>query len=309
MFNLAIMNTITRSLIILFIGFFISISTSFAQTDSTKNVVYDVVSLTKGGLKQGKILSHDESTGILVFKDKYGRVYTLNSNEYEYFKEDQIFIDRDKRRADKKKAKADKKKAKGIHPRKETEFEISVGFSQNAIFTRNKFIADELYIEGRGIRNEVPSALRVSAGKYLNRRNFFGLNSELGFLGEINYLSVGARYSYQYDAHKGNVAMYIPIEFNYQRTGFATRYTTFDYYSGGYTYYSSAEIPTTLNSYSIGLGHGLAFILPNKRSIGLEFLVQKSFFMNSKLVPEEGVEPPNVTFRTSTIRLSLIFNI
>ena len=119
--------------------------------------VYDVVAVYKSTTDgrgrtrnyvselKGEILNYDESTGVLTFKDKDGRIYSFKSDEYKYFEYDKEFT----------------RKVKNfvLRPRKESEFEISAGFRASFINLNDNFSADDYYVWSGGGSSDLPISI------------------------------------------------------------------------------------------------------------------------------------------------------
>ena len=275
--------------------------------------VYDVVAVYKSTTDgrgrtrnyvselKGEILNYDESTGVLTFKDKDGRIYSFKSDEYKYFEYDKEFT----------------RKVKNfvLRPRKESEFEISAGFRASFINLNDNFSADDYYVWSGGGSSDLPISIFLGAGKYFGRRHYLGLNGEMVLTSYgSGYISTGLRYCYQYDANKRNVAFYLPVELNYFRSNYDQNFQVNDTVietSGGGTsisYPSNKNLEYSLSAVSVSLGQGIDFIMNNKHSIAIELSLVKYFPFGIKFKDLEQ-ESPNVRFSGNGFRLSLIYNI
>jgi hypothetical protein len=275
--------------------------------------VYDVVAVYKSTTDgrgrtrnyvselKGEILNYDESTGVLTFKDKDGRIYSFKSDEYKYFEYDKEFT----------------RKVKNfvLRPRKESEFEISAGFRASFINLNDNFSADDYYVWSGGGSSDLPISIFLGAGKYFGRRHYLGLNGEMALTSYgSGYISTGLRYCYQYDANKRNVAFYLPVELNYFRSNYVQNFQVNDTVietSGGGTsisYPSNKNLEYSLSAVSVSLGQGIGFIMNNKHSIAIELSLVKYFPFGIKFKDLEQ-ESPNVRFSGNGFRLSLIYNI
>ncbi len=277
----------------LFLG---NLSLSAQEADTT----YDVVYLKKGGMLKGEILVFEERDGDLTFRDTKGRVYSLSREDYDYFIEDKVF-------AVKGRAKANRV----IRPRKETEMELSVGFSAAYLFLAHNLKPDDYYLNGIYSELYFPMSFKFGAGKYLNKQNFIGLNAEFAFALEgENYFNLGLRYIYQYDAHKSNTAFYIPIEAGFNRLAITERFSVSDtlFDDNGWSYPSDRYIETYFNSLGVSLGQGVSFILNNKKSISLELSFFKNFILSQGYIDLERAAP-KIDYKMSGLRFSLLYNI
>lgn len=275
--------------------------------------VYDVVAVYKSTTDgrgrtrnyvselKGEILNYDESTGVLTFKDKDGRMYSFKSDEYKYFEYDREFT----------------RKLKNfvLRPRKESEFEISAGFRASFINLNDNFSADDYYVSSGGGSSDLPISIFLGAGKYFGRSHYLGLNGEMALTSYgSGYISTGLRYCYQYDANKRNVAFYLPVELNYFRSNYDQNFQVNDTVietSGGGTsisYPSNKNLEYSLSAVSVSLGQGIGFIMNNKHSIAIELSLVKYFPFGIKFKDLEQ-ESPNVRFSGNGFRLSLIYNI
>lgn len=291
----------------------------FAQNDTIHkepNVnieVYDVVAVKKSTTDgrgrtrnyvselKGEILNYDESTGVLTFKDKNGRMYSFQSDEYKYFEYDKEFTK--------------KVKTFVLRPRKEYEIEISTGFRTTLINFKDNFSSDDYYVWSGGGNSDLPIALYLGAGKYFGRQHYLGINGEIALKSYgRGYLSTGIRYCYQYDAYKRNVSLYLPVELNYFRSNYDQNFQVNDTVieiSGGAisTYYpSDKNLEYTLSGASVSLGQGFGFIINNKHSLAIELSLVKYFPFNVKYYNLEQ-DPPKVRFSGNGFRLSLLYNL
>lgn len=284
------------------------------KTEPTIKVeVYDVVAVYKehqdgrGNVQKftseikGKILSYDSSTGLLTFKGLDGKMYSFKAGEYKYFEYDKQFTSKIK-------------KSVQVYPRKESEFEFSLGFRTSLIAMRDDFTPDNYYLNSNGGYWELPVSIYLGAGKYFSRRHFVGVSGEIPVLTGDNFFSGGLRYCYQYDAHKGNVAFYLPIELQYFHVKTDANYqvsdTVYDQQPGGLvTYYSSYKnLEYTINTFSLSVGQGFSFVKNNKHSLALELSLVRFFPFEPKFLNLDR-EPPKTNFDGNGLRFSLIYNI
>ena len=283
------------------------------QKDPTVKVeIYDVVAVYKehrdgrGNIRQytselkGEILSYDATTGLLTFKGLDGKMYSFKSGEYKYFEYDKQFTS--------------KVKNTQVYPRKESEFEFSGGFRVSWVAIRDDFTADDYYVNSNGGYWELPVSIYLGLGKYFSRRHFVGISGEIPVLSDGKFFSGGLRYAYQYDAHKRNVAFYLPVELQYFHVKTDARFqvndTVYDPQSGGTVYYypSDLNLEYKLSSLSLSLGQGFSFIMKNKHSLALELSLVRFFPFESKYLNLDR-ESPKTKFTGSGFRFSLIYNI
>lgn len=280
------------------LGLIISISGQ-AQTDTTDYQVYDIIYLTKGGSMKGEILSFDEETGGLVFKDIYGRKYSLGREEYEYFVEDKAFPVR-------------RKSDKPLKARKQDGLSFHVGLSTGILNIPINFDEDDYYFNAPDALSETPILLKIGGGKQLNRESFFGATVEVGLSTySESFFNAGARYTYQYDAANGNVGFYVPFELKFQTMKFETVYTVADtvYWSEGFSVWSKDhEVDVQLTSVNLSLGHGFAFMLPNEKSLSLEVALVKHFVLSQEFSNTYFIDP-QATYDVIGGRFALLFNL
>lgn len=269
-----------------------------AQTDSSAYEVYDIIYLKEGGILKGNILSFDDPTGFIVFQDVYGRKYSLGREQYKYFEENKVFPVKKKRRTE-------------ILPRKENEWEINLGLSTSYLWISHDFTPDQYILNGVDNLADIPFCLKVGAMKYINRVHSVGLTSEFVlFQQNRQYFNGGLKYRFHYDKTNSNVGYYLPVELVYNTTGFKTSFQVADtvFTDNGWTYPADKELEVNIKSIALNLGHGFAFILPNKRSVQLEFNVSRHFNLSQKITGNVQKKPES-SFGLSGIRMSLLFNI
>lgn len=277
---------------------------SVAQSDSVVIETYDIVYLKKGDIIKGQIISFDPSDGDITMVSEDGRKYFLTSNDYSSFKED----------IPAKKKKRAKDEPFVLNDRKESEFELSLGFSlpfQNGFAEAN--IENDLYY-GANFYNS-PLSLNFGFGKYFNRKHFTGLNVDFtGSSAKSLSYSVAGRYSHQYDAYKRNIAFYIPIDlaYGYFRNNFNLTYNNFenDTTFNGEPYVENR--PSTEDfDYSVGyvgltLGHGIQFILKSKNSIAIEIAYMKAFVISQQNYTDNTKAPLDIEL--GGVKFSLKYN-
>lgn len=147
---LKITNRIITITLISFLSLAIHAQIDTLKKEPTIKVeVYDVVAVYKehqdgrGNVQKftselkGKILTYDSSTGLLTFKSIDGKMYSFKAGEYKYFEYDKQFTSKIK-------------KSVQVYPRKETEFEFSLGFRTSLIAMRDDFTPDNYYLNSNG---------------------------------------------------------------------------------------------------------------------------------------------------------------
>jgi hypothetical protein len=288
-----------QSLFSVLIFSFLFTLAGYGQEDSSGFEVYDVIYLKDGSVVKGEILSFDEPTGGIVFKDTGGRTFSYSREQYDYFIENKVFpVEKTKKPID-------------IKPRKETEWEFNLGFSAAWLKMSHEFTADDYYTNSIYSQVNLPLCFKVGGGKYLNRQNFIGLTGELALISRNSYFGAGVRYFYQYDGYKKNATFYIPVELQFVSTGVSTMFQVNDttYEDGGsYSYPSTVYIETGFQLVSLSAGQGFSFIMNNKKSLALEFSVVKQYVLSEKFLNVEGVLPKS-TYSTAGVKFALIFNI
>ena len=287
-----------KRLILLF-SFCLIAGVASAQTDTLRTEVHDVLCLLKGGEIKGTILSFDEIGGGIVFRDLNGKVYSLAREEYRYFIEDKEF-------------EVKQKGPKVLHPRKESGLAIQVGLSAAYLDLSHDFTPDDYYLNAVQSQADMPVALKVVAGSYLNRANFIGLTAEYALLsGNSPSWQAGLRYLHQYDGYKTNLGLYIPLELAYQHqvvtANFALNDTIFDG-TGGYSFPDNRDLTASMNAVSISAGHGFAFMLANEKSVSLELTIVAHLLLSQQFedLPREA---PDSRFITRGAKLAVVFGL
>ena len=301
--------------LITFIAIALLSVTVYAQNDtisspqSTTVEIYDVVAVYRehqdgrGRTRQftselkGEIIKYDESTGVLTFKGIDGRMYSFNSDQYEYFQYDKEFASRRK------------KKQKVVKPRKDSGYEISIGLSNGALNIPSGFEPDETYYSGIEAGFAWMVCLKGGVSKYLNKYSSVGLTAEYSLVTpEINYFNFGARYQYIYNPAR-NGAFYFPIELKFSHFQ-AEHYYQVDetvYVDGGSYWPNELDAQVTLNAIEMNLGQGVSFAIQNKRSISLELMLLNQFVLSEKVEVPNNVSP-NTNYRVNGIKLSFFMN-
>lgn len=263
---------------------------AFAQPTAETQTI-DVIYMKDGRVLQGQILLFEEKDGDITFQDSYGRKYSITREEYKYFEENQIIRDRRSMRDT------------VLLSRKENEIEFSVGLSYGWYNPTASFTEDAYYLENLNNSTYYPINLHIGAGKYFNRKHFLGINAEYSIISGLSpVINVNGRYSYQYDAYKKNTASYIPIEIGYTSLVNSTSFYLKD--TASFMGFEQQNYTIKTSAVNIGIGHGFNFIMKDKRSLALEFLVYKYFILNESF---QGVMQGTPTFSTSPIGAKLAF--
>ena len=281
-----------------------------ANTQNDTVEIYDVVAVYKshtdgrGRTRQftseikGEILNYDESTGLLTFKGIDGRMYSFNSNQYEYFEYNKEFISK-------------KKKQKVLNPRKEIGFEFSAGLSAGFLNIPTGFQLDENYVGGPTEGFELPICLKLGGSKYLNKNSLIGLTAEYSLLSsETTYFNVGARYQYLYNTNR-NASFYFPIEVkfsHYEADYYRFQYNDTIFTNDGYSWPTDFDADLTINALELNIGQGISFALKEKRSLSLELMLIKQFILSEELTIPANITPPQTDFSVNGMKLSVFMN-
>jgi hypothetical protein len=260
---------------------------------------YDLIYMKDGrGILKGEILVFDEEDGHIVFLDTEGRKYTIARYEYDYFIEDKVVI-------------VNEGTTLVLNPRKNNEIEVSVGLIGGYINLDQTVTPDDLYIDGNTGLGFLPVSFKLSIGKFLDRQNFVGLTADIGLLGEAKtYFNGGLRYVHQYKNYKRNVAFYLPLELQYGNLTSLVNYSTTDtnFTDGGYSYPTYKDIEMSIQSIGLHVGQGVAFILPDKKSIKIELTIVKNFVLGYKAL-NTNAPTPSATFNQAGIRLGVLYSL
>jgi hypothetical protein len=280
--------------VLLMFGFF----QTLAQSDTTGTQTYDIVYLKDGRTLKGQIVVFEEEDGDIIFKSLDGLTYSLSRKEYMSFKEnvqvqrqDNMFV---------------------LKPRKENEFEFSLGFSASILNIRTDFKPDDYYRE-EGNGGDALVAFRLGAGKYFNRQHYLGAALDLVILSDGKDAFSGFfRYCNHYRSSKKNTALYLPVEIGYNRfninTNFGTIKALIDDQGNTYNYYGYKNIETSFSSMVFNFGQGLSFAMNDKKSIAIEFSVFKNFFVKHKFI-DLNEPAPNASFGIDGLKLMVAYNI
>jgi hypothetical protein len=165
------------------------------------------------------------------------------------------------------------------------------------------FTEDAYYLQNLNNNSYYPINLRVGAGKYFNRKHFLGLNAEYSIIAGVSPLfNVNGRYSYQYDAYTKNTSSFIPIEI-----GFTSLVNTTSFYladTSSFMGFKQQDFTIKTSALNIGIGHGFNFMMKDKRSLALEFLIYKYFILNESF---QGPMQGTPMFSSSPIGAKLAF--
>ncbi|MEM7160936.1 MAG: hypothetical protein AAF487_00720 [Bacteroidota bacterium] len=259
-----------KYILFLFIALF-SFS-SFAQ-EEPEYEVFDVIYRKEGGAIKGEILSFDEASGTIVFKDRNGNKYTFGREDYTHFRENERFEVR-------------KKKERVLKERKNNELAFEAGFYYNYLTLDLNFTEDDYLINGDNNYWEAPLFLKLAGGKFLDEKNFIGGTFEYAIsLDGDDFYSLGARYKHYYDAGNNNLGLYIPVELKYSAfsgpTNLAVNDTLFEP-DGSYSWPLDLTAKAEFAALNLTLGHGFSVILDNKKYLNLELYVNTLFALKEE---------------------------
>ena len=282
--------------------------TSFAQkdtvmVDSVLYVKFDVVHFKGQPPVRGEITSFDTNSGLVVIMDEYGITHSYTPLQYSSFEYDRLYKVRGQRKTSKK----------AVLPRKESEFQFSVGLKPAWKTIRLDFTPDDYYVNALDATGQVPILLTVGAGKYFTRRHFVGLNLDFAIasLSGGKFFNIGGRYCYQYDAGKGNTAFYIPVEVKYNYYADYMRFTvndTTDLYGNGPEYPGDLDIDYKFGTFGFTVGHGFAFMMNNKHSFALELFLSKDFLISERYEGSTGTSDPKINYTFNGFGFAVGFN-
>lgn len=270
--------------------------------------IYDVVAVYKdhvdgrGRVRQftseikGEIIKYDESTGILTFKDKEGKMYSFSNSEYKYFEYNKEFV----------------KKIKNIviHPRKSEGFMFSAGLSASYMNIQHNFTPDDYFINGIDSDADLPISLKLGVSKLIDENHLVGISSELALNSSVSsYFNFGARYRYLYDASK-NTAFYFPVELKFSHNTHSYQYqvndTTFTD-NMDWSYPTDLQTDITLNAIELNLGQGISFAMKNEKSFSLELMLIKQLMLNERFQNSKNIDPKS-EFGITGLKLSAVMN-
>lgn len=284
--------------LLLFAFLFIS-SMSISQTDSSQFNVYDIIHLKTGVIMKGEILSLDSNSGVIVFKDLFGRKYTFGREEYQFFEENVVVPIKKKKRAAK------------IYERKDNAYGFNAGISVEMInLNSNSFQPDSYFLNQRSYLG-LTSNLSVSFGKYLGQQHYFGGSAAMNInTNDYKIVQFGARYTYHYKAENKNTVFYLPVGLQYQHISTAIPFDVNDtvQVNGGWIYPKEISIPASLSSVQLSFGQGITWYLDNLKAISLEINLAKSLFLSHKIDPVLNHGTPNISFSTFTFGLGLWYH-
>jgi hypothetical protein len=283
----------------LYLLIFLLITTnSFAQTDSSQFNVYDIIHLKTGVIMKGEILSLDSNSGVIVFKDLFGRKYTFGREEYQFFEENVVIPIK-------------KKKASTIYDRKENTYGFNAGISLEMINLNSQSFQPDSYFLNQRSYLGLTSNLSVSFGKYIGQQHFIGGSASMNInTNDYKITQFGARYTYHYKAENKNTAFYLPVGLQYQHISTSIPFDVNDtmQVNGGWIYPKEISIPASLSSVQLSFGQGVTWYLDNLKAVSLEINLAKSLFLSHKIDPVANHGTPTISFSTFTIGLGFMYN-
>jgi hypothetical protein len=272
---------------------------SISQTDSSQFNVYDIIHLKTGVIMKGEILSLDSNSGVIVFKDLFGRKYTFGREEYQFFEENVVIPIKKKKRTAK------------IYDRKDNAYGFNAGISVEMInLNSNSFQPDSYFLNQRSYLG-LTSNLSVSFGKYVGQQHYFGGSATMNInTNDYKIAQFGARYSYHYKAENKNTVFYLPVGLQYQHISTSIPFDVNDtvQVNGGWIYPKEIAIPASLSSVQLSFGQGITWYLDNLKAISLEINLAKSLFLSHKIDPVVNHGTPNISFSTFTFGLGLWYH-
>lgn len=276
--------------------FFLLFSTrSHSQIDSSQFNIYDIIHLKTGVIMKGEILSLDSNSGVIVFKDLFGRKYTFGREEYQFFEENVVIPIK-------------KKKTQKIYERKDNAIGFNAGLSLDMInLNSQSFQADNYFLNQRAFLG-LTSNLSVSFGKYIGQQHYFGGTAAMNInTNDYKIAQLGARYTYHYKAENKNTVFYLPVGLQYQHISTAILFDVNDtiQVNGGWIYPKEITIPASLSTVQLSFGQGVTWYLDNLKAISLELNLAKSLFLSHKIDQVANHGTPNISFSTFTFGLGL----
>lgn len=279
--------------------FFLLFSTrSHSQIDSSQFNIYDIIHLKTGVIMKGEILSLDSNSGVIVFKDLFGRKYTFGREEYQFFEENVVIPIK-------------KKKTQKIYERKDNAIGFNAGLSLDMInLNSQSFQADNYFLNQRAFLG-LTSNFMISVGTYFDQQHYLGGSASMNInTNEFKTIQFGARYLYHYKAENKNTAFYLPVGLQYQHISTSIPFDVNDtmQVNGGWIYPKEVSIPTNLSSVQLSFGQGVTWYLDNLKAISLEINLAKSLYLSHKIDPVLNHGTPTISFSTLTFGLGLWYN-
>lgn len=271
---------------------------SYSQIDSSQFNIYDVIHLKTGVIMKGEILSLDSNSGVIVFKDLFGRKYTFGREEYQFFEENVVFPIK-------------KKKSSKIYDRKDNALGFNAGLSLDMInLNSQSFQSDSYFLNQRAFLG-LTSNLLISVGKYFGQQHYLGGSVAMNInTSQFKTIQFGARYLYHYKAENKNKAYYLPLGLQFQHISTTIPFDVNDtmQVNGGWIYPKEISIPTKMSNIQLSFGQGLTWYLDNLKSISLEMYLAKSLYLSHKIDPVANHGTPNISFSTLTFGFGLWYN-
>ena len=276
----------------------LSIGPILAQ-DSSDHEVFDVVSLKKGGIIKGTILSFNEQTGIVVIEDTEGRKYTLGREEYDYIEENKVFP-------------VKVKKERIIHERKTNQFEVSIGVETGLLNLNQSLVKDDYFLDVQSNYSNIPLSLSVNAGKYLHDRLYVGLASDIGVASyATSSFNIGGRVVSIQPSKSRNTAVYFPAEVFFSLMEFPANFDVLDtaeFNQSGMIQGEDIEVEAKTTSIGISVGAGLSFAMRNNKSFGIEASIFTHLGVNNEILSPLP-QDPNTSFTINGFRIGLLYNL
>jgi hypothetical protein len=273
------------------------LSLSVQAQKEYEEMLVDVVYLQKGAI-MGHIQHVDKQSGVLTIKDLTGRVFVLQSGEYRFYIEDQLY----------------RKRKKGevlIHPRKDHGPLFYAELGMNYANVNHNFNPDAFFINAPNSYGMLASMLRVGYGKVMNIRNeISGFAQFASTNGDGSMFGFGARYARTYNRVATNLITSIPVELSFSRYQLPVSYdihdTIFDG-NGGWQYPNFANSESHINTIGLSVGHSIGKALRNKKAILWEVRFFQNLSLSHQNQPVEGktaMSQYGINGIQSTIRFS-----
>lgn len=271
---------------------------AFAQTDSTEYTTEDIIYLEDGRILHGEIISFDEASGTIVFKDNQGLRYSFGRSEYKYFKEDEVI-----------EVNGRGQRERVLHPRKNSGFDIQLGFSGSSQAVTHTFKADDYHLSTWDTPDDIAAGIRIGLGLQVDSVHYIGAAIDLSFMTyNKSFNQMGLRYVYRYPAPKRNAAFYLPLEAKYSSTVadlvFEVPHEEFSWQTDNVLY------DITVTSWELSLGQGVQWGLPNKRAVSAEVAIFRHFNLEHEygdVTP--GQQIPDSEFSTTGVRFALFYHL
>lgn len=248
----------------------------------------------------GEIISFDEASGTIIFKDKEGRRYSFNGSDYKYFKENEVVS-----------VKGRGQRQRALHPRKNSGFDIQLGFSGSAQNVTHNFKADDYHLSTWEDYSDWPMGIRLGLGMQVDSVHYIGGVVDLAFSTYNKSINAaGVRYVYRYPAPKRNAAFYLPLEAKFTSVEADLEFEINEAVPGQSWHNQRPIYDLAVTSWEISLGQGVQWGLPNKRAVSAEVAILSHFGMKHTFEGiATGQEEPDSDFQVSGLRFALVYHL